>query len=169
MRDRRAMATELKNAAAVMALLPFTTVDMAERTTQPAEAARTPSSEVTFAAAAAISAPAAAAASLTSSERTPPPSGLPQQRQKRPPPSALSSDDSLSDGGGVDAFDSNIIAQIARYGGRSSSDSTGSDESDSEECALPTDVRPVSWYSVYFSSSLVSPRQGVSLPIAAHA
>ena len=117
-RGRRAQATKRKQAALSMNKQMQTTVDL---TSPPpaapaASAARAAQSSLAAAAAAA----AAAVAASNDARRTPPPAS---RQRPPPPPPGSSSDESLSDGGGFDGFDSDLIAAFERNGGRSSSES----------------------------------------------
>jgi len=67
----------------------------------------------------AAAAEAEAAATPVIPQSAPPSAG----RKRRAPPPESSSDDSVSDGGGFDGFDSDLIDSFARNGGRSSSES----------------------------------------------
>ena len=119
-RGRRAQATKRQQAAASMAAPVQTTVDLTAPSPAP-PAAPAPRSSLAAAAAAAaeaVAAAAAAAATPTDARSTPQ-----SASRKRPPPQSGSASDSVSDGGGFDGFDSDIIAAFERNGGRSSSDS----------------------------------------------
>jgi len=110
-RGHRAQSTKRKQAAAAMDEPLMTTVDLTIPP-EPPSAARFSLAAVAAAEAAVVAAPESA------------PSAPPSRRQKRrAPPPAFDSDDSFSDGGGFDAFDSDLIDSFAFKCGRSSSES----------------------------------------------
>ena len=107
-RGRRALATKRKQAALSMNKQMQTTVDL----TSPPPAA--PAASAARAAQSSLAAAAAAAAAAVAASN---------DARRTPPPPGSSSDESLSDGGGFDGFDSDLIAAFERNGGRSSSES----------------------------------------------
>ena len=108
-RGRRAQSTKRKKAAAAMDAPLKTTVDLTVSAAAP-NGTRPPP---------AAAAEAEAAAAPVIPQSAPPSAG----RKRRAPPPESSSDDSVSDGGGFDGFDSDLIESFARNGGRSSSES----------------------------------------------
>jgi len=119
-RGRRAQATKSQQAAASMSALVQTTVDLTAPPPAPPAAPAPPSSLAVAAAAAAAPAAAAAAPAVTPTDARRTPQSVSRQR---PPPQSGSASDSVSDGGGFDGFDSDLIAAFERKGGRSSSES----------------------------------------------
>ena len=107
-RGRREQSTKRKKAAAAMDAPLKTTVDLTVSAAAP-NGARPPP---------AAAAEAEAAAAPVIPQSAPPSAG----RKRRAPPPESFSDDSVSDGGGFDGFDSDLIDSFARNGGRSSSE-----------------------------------------------
>jgi len=110
-RGRRAQSTKRKQAAAAMDEPLKTTVDLTIPPAAPSAARSSP--------AAAAAAEAAVVVAPGSAPSAPPS----VRRKRRAPPPASGSDDSVSDGGGFDGFDSDLIESFALNCGRSSSES----------------------------------------------
>jgi len=119
-RGRRAQATKRQQAASSMSAPVQTTVDPTAPPPAPPAAPAPRSSLAVAAAAAAAPAAAAAAPAATPTDARRTPQSVSRQR---PPPQSCSASDSVSDGGGFDGFDNDLIAAFDRKGGRSSSDS----------------------------------------------
>ena len=97
-----------------------TTVDMTAPPPAPPVAPAPRSSLAVASAAAAAPAAAAAAPAATPTDTRHTPQLVSRQR---PPPQCGSASDSVSDGGGFDGFDSDLIPPFERKGGRSSGES----------------------------------------------